>query len=389
MKMHFVFILFFGLLLPFFVKASPMRCENILDNSKEAWVWKPADSIFLGLRSNVHHFWEWTKQNNNFLPQKLLKFQGWVLGDAHLFNFAEVRLKDGSLKWSFNDLDDSGIGPFIFDFIRFASTVVTSGYQKAEFAELYKAYVDAINGKDYSKPEIVKALKEISDKKMEEYWSEFIDKIVDINTEKIYYGSRCIVCFTDGPQEMQNFVNTNLHYFEAFLPQFSEITDIAFRTKETGGSQGLVRVFISAKVDGEFVIYEFKPLVRPGLDYYQDQMDQKNRINGIMKLLWKDSVPTDYRYIKIADREFFMRVRLPKIFEFHDEDEFLAMSNKEQKEYLLYIANWMGKKHRDQINDPNLYFIELDKESTQTALENFMDQYIQEASVLNTNANKP
>jgi hypothetical protein len=383
-------ILFLVLIIPATLFASiDNKCESFFrsefsPNLKESWVWKPGDGIFMGLRSNVHHFWQWASQNKNLLPTRLLRFEGWVLGDAHLFNFAEVRQKDGSLKWSFNDLDDSGIGPFILDLVRYASTVKTSGYQKAEFVELYEAYVDAIRGEKYPKPKIVQSLREVTDTEMQTHLTDFVDKLINAETAKINYGIKCIVCFNDGPLPMQNFVNEHIHYFEAFLPQFAEITDVAFRTKETGGSQGQVRVFISAKVNNEFIVYEFKPLVRSGLDYYQEQVDQKKRINGIMKQLWKDSEATDYRYIQIGDREFFMRVRLPKVFEFHDPDEFLAMSKKDQKEYLLYIANWMGKKHRDQLDDAEGYLVELEKVSTQQTIEKFMEQYLGAAEKLNT-----
>jgi hypothetical protein len=360
-----------------------VRCELAIDEVQYPWVWKPANNLFVGLRSNVHHFWEWSAANKNLIPVDLLKFQGWVLGDAHLFNFAEVKLKDGSYKWSFNDLDDSGIGPFILDFMRFASTTKVSKYGGVDFLDLYHAYLDGVKSEEYKKPEIVKDLRDLSEKEAEKEWENHIEKIIDLETEKINYGIKSIVSFLDGPESMQAFINKHISGFEKVLPKGSKITDLAFRTKETGGSQGLVRVFLSAKVNDEFNIYEFKPLVRPGLDYYQKQVSQEERINGIMNFLWKDSVPADYRYIEVDGKEFFMRIRLPKLFEIHDEEEFLALSLKEQKEYLLFIANWMGKKHREQINDADDFSKELSKSETRVLLEEFMNKYLAEAKKLN------
>jgi hypothetical protein len=382
MKLLTVFLLVL-LIFAFPQSHAQLKCEFVLDDIKTPWVWKPADNLLLGLRSNVHHFWEWSKNNESLLAPSLLAFQGWVLGDAHLFNFAEVKLKDGTYKWSFNDLDDSGIGPFVLDLMRFASTVVASNYKRVNFNDLFEAYTEGVSGKNHKKPSIVKDLRKLAEKEAENKWDEFIDKIIDAETEKLIYGVKGIVSFADGPQEMQKFILAHVGQFQKVLPMDTMITDMAFRTKELGGSQGLVRVFLSAKEGKDFVIYEFKPLVRPGLDYYQDQIAQEQRIEGIMKFLWEDSVPEDYRYIKIAGREFFMRVRLPKLFELHDEEEFLAMKGSDQREYLLYIANWMGKKHREQINNSEAYEAELKRPQTERQLEVFLENYLGVVQKLN------
>jgi hypothetical protein len=374
------------MLLVFPKSYAEVRCELVLsDEANSRWEWKPAEGLLRGLRSNVHHFWEWSAANKDLLDSKLLSFKGWVLGDAHLFNFAEVRLKDGSYKWSFNDLDDSGIGPFILDLMRFAITVKASNYKTVSFEDLYEAYVDGVTGNAYSKPDIIKELREISEKDAENEWTDFIKKIIDFDTEKINYGIKSIISFFEGPKPLQNFVTEHLDQFKSFLAKGSVIKDLAFRIKVSGGSQGIPRVYIAAKVeDNEFIIYEFKPLVRPALDYYQKQSNNESRINNMMKWLWKDSIPTDYRYVKVEDREFFMRIRLPKLFELHDEEEFLALSAKEQKEYLLYIANWMGKKHSEQIANFVEYGEELNKPATVGQLEKFLVQYLAEAERLNS-----
>lgn len=357
-------------------------CEGIFSNIKNPWVWRPAKDMLLGLRSNVPHFWDWSAQNKALLSPVLLSFEGLVLGDPHLFNFGEVRLENG-YKWSLNDIDDSGVGPFILDLVRFASTVEASNYRIIEFKDIYLAYSDGISGKDYSRPKIVNSLRQLSKKDVDRKWDSFFEKLINLNTEKINYGIKDIISFDSGPDLLKKFISKHLDKFKNFFPKGSSITDLGFRAKDFGGSQGLVRLYIATKSDQGLSVYEFKPLVRPGLDYYQQQGSQELRVSSIINLLWKNSIYTDYRYIKIEDQEYFMRIRLPKLFKLHDEEEFVEMNTGEKKEYLSYIANWIGKKHRVQMSNAEKYSDELEKESTFGQLEFFLAQYLQDVKKIN------
>jgi hypothetical protein len=380
-KIQFWFL--FSMMMFFSKSYAEERCELVFNDFKTPWVWKSADGLLLGLRSNVHHFWEWSFKNKELLSSELIGFQGWLLGDAHLFNFAEIKLKGGGYKWSFNDLDDSGVGPFILDFIRFATTVKASNFITIDSKALYDAYVDGLVGNDYKKPNIVKKVQSLSKNGIIKFQKKFIKQMINLDTETVKTGMKNIVSFDEGPVAMQNFVTKNIKGFESVLPDGAKITDVTFRTKPSGGSQGLVRIFLSVKVEKEFLIYEFKPLVRAGLDYYQSQISQKYRINTIMDLLWKDVSPVDYGYVQIGGYDFFMRIRSPKVFEIHDEDQFLAMSVEDQKNYLLYIANWIGKKHREQLNSSESYGKELQKPESFELIEKFGNQYLTQTEKLN------
>lgn len=264
------------------------------------------------MRENNAAFWAQFQTSDS----PLLDFQGVVLGDAHLGNFSIRNWNKGPGEFRFDDFDDVGVAPFAIDFLRFAMTSEARNVG-VSFERLSKAYLDGLLARrDYDQP-LVRELapdSEAFDELVQDSW---------VTTKK--------------RREIENVLKVKIKRARSY-------------SKDTGGSQGLVRIRFELE-SGE--VLELKPLATAATSYLGASPDNFNRLEMAKKVIWKKQ--EEYPKLVVIDStEYQLREVLSKL---NRSSDFYS------KEMAIFIASRMGSIHRSQSSSKAyLDFITQDEE---------------------------
>jgi hypothetical protein len=348
--------------------------ENGLKNIKQS------DSLSQLFRANAAHYWSWVKQQD-----QTYNFNGLVMGDAHLGNmhpFPGFRGKDKKMVWRNIDLDDAGVGPFIYDFLHYVISIKL--IDKAfDISALTEAYIRGLLQTASTNSNSIKV-----PKALEEYLGltevEFREKQMDYIKRKTL---ESLFVLDQEPFEKYNAEKIGISA-EQIVNQVkniwgadTEVLDFATVKKEKGGSADLIRVYVLINLGSEPHIFEMKELVQTSLVRFQAQ---ENIVSNFLKARdYFEYNSKDLAIFSLNDKNFLFREKKTTLYDVPYE-----LKNKKDYEFFTELAIWgaftLGGWHSGQtesasyagaINSTNAAFLEF--------VTRLHDQYIAVLSATN------
>lgn len=278
---------------------------------------------FNRVRETAPHFWKWAKSHagEHFTRTELA--EGLAVGDAHILNFGYTFI-NGRYHFALEDIDDVGTAPLLLDFTRF---VVSSEALNSDIStyELLEAYADGLHGKQ---PSPIQKIKEEFDGRPT--WDT--EKLEELETLK-ESSSAVRALYSAVEKDLKSAL------------QVSKFDDVRVRIKDSGGSKGQVRFWVSIQENGETQVYEFKLLAAPATTAWGRQASPKSRFTNATKVYRRSS--KEFQIVETGKGSFYMRPRYDQPEPVEDLVEDYPKS-KRLKNYSLFVAQAMGIMHGQQ-----------------------------------------
>lgn len=345
------------------VWARGVSCREVLTRGSEP-VFKPVPGhLFLAFRSNANHFWAWARgQAPRFFSRRDLQQIGVVTGDPHIGNFGDIKTEHG-IRFGLIDLDDAGRGPLLLDGVKLISGLRLQG-TSARTEDFVDAYLDGLLKEDFEKPEFLK----------------FNDRDFDFKNNLFKYGEKSQIRgrFDREKRELQPFrsspafeegVQIALAKIRESFPQ-AELADLGLQVKTTGGSAGLTRIWMLVKIKDSYAVYELKEMAEPATRWISPQLSPQKRLDEVQNSYWKDS-SRHFQVVKTSTRDFWMRPRMKDQF---DAEE---LRPSDLKEYMGYLASYLGKKHRQQLDRRQIETWREDRDRLREAIGNMVSASVE------------
>jgi hypothetical protein len=353
--------------------AATRQCGAVFRNQSFEDLWRgQGKDLFMSIRENAPHYWAWAKEISAELPPALLA-KGIVAGDPHLLNFGDLYIKKEG-QFALVDLDDGGRAPFLFDIVRYL-VANRAAFVKVAQNELVDAYLLGLRLEKNKMPKRLRqALEEGSDN-FSKNRDDYIDSVTKgerFKKEKLHLED-----VQKASPERQRQINETIKVAKDLFAQ--EILDVGFKVKETGGSQGMLRIWILSKTKkGNLRIWELKECSEPAVAQFDSQLPQIQRLEQLKRLFWQAAEEANqYGVFKVGERYYLKRPRLhgqllrdlPSI----DEKEDVELAKKE----LIYAAYYLGSVHGSQ-KESLPYLQAIGSEfSLSSVLEILVNRYIQ------------
>lgn len=340
--------------------ASGRRCEMLFETSnvdtsrslRDLWRVVPG-SYFMSLRSNPRHYWALARQDAaRFLSRENLR-EGSVTGDPHLLNFGDSRVA-GERRFMLVDLDDGGRAPLALDFGRLA-LMSSVGPARVARADLIEAYVDGLRGDKWEKPEVLREALEVGRSEDQQRNENYIDRVAPRSADGRRRFDRSGDRFLEPgriSRELNELWMALKPGLEAALPP-GRTVDTAIRVKDSGGSMGQPRFWFlrerreSGRWTGEFQAFEFKSMGEPATSAWGPQASYLARMNAMVADYRHGLSDENYRLVRVDGHAFWLRERVRDGLDFKDETGLTRDQIDERREMQLYIANWLGRRHRE------------------------------------------
>jgi hypothetical protein len=330
---------------------APARA-NSPQNLAELWRVVPG-SYFMALRSNPRHYWGLARQDaQKFLSAENLR-EGAVTGDPHILNFGDSRVA-GERRLMLVDLDDGGRAPLSLDFGRLA-LMSSLGSSRVARADLIEAYVDGLRGDKWQKPDVLRGALEIGrgeDRRRNERYLDRIAPEAENGRRQLDRSGDRFVPPELVSREVSELLTELRPRLEAELPP-GRTLDTAIRIKDSGGSMGQPRFWFlrerraGGRWTGEFQVFEFKSMGEPATSAWGPQASVEARMRQMIRHYRHELSDENYKLVRIGGRAFWMRERVRDGLDFKDEVGLTRDEIEEKRDMQLYIANWLGRQHRD------------------------------------------
>lgn len=336
------------------------QCEVLFDATRssapqavaELWRVVPG-SYFMALRSNPRHYWGLARQDaHRFLSAENLR-EGAVTGDPHILNFGDSRVA-GERRFMLVDLDDGGRAPLSLDFGRLA-LMSSVGSSRVARADLIEAYVDGLRGDKWHKPDVLREALEIGrgeDRRRNERYLDRIAPQAENGRRQLDRSGDRFVPPELVSREVSELFTELRPRLEAALPP-GRTLDTAIRIKDSGGSMGQPRFWFlrerraEGRWTGEFQVFEFKSMGEPATSAWGPQASVESRMRQMIRHYRHELSDENYKLVRIDGRAFWMRERVRDGLDFKDEVGLTRDEIEEKRDMQLYIANWLGRQHRD------------------------------------------
>lgn len=308
---------------------------------------KYPDNLFMTLRSNVEHFWHYSKiQSQNPQFSDLYKYIGLGVGDFHMLNFADIELQNAQRTIGLVDIDDGGENiPLLID--------LTRGFIASELSPvkidpkiLWDSYLLGLNNQISPSKYIEKIKSKTNDdflKKQEKY----LKKMTSGNQ---FSDNSGLIPINQTDLTTQNLFAAMKETFKAEIKSINseyQILDFRYKTKSTGGSQGLPRFWaLLASKKNNLEIIEFKQLVAPGSRFFSNQKPESERFD-IIKNSFRPSknMRGTFKIVTKDGLNFLMRTRYKKFIDFDIDEDLDSEDQDDLIEFTKYIFNLMGQWH--------------------------------------------
>jgi hypothetical protein len=250
---------------------------------------------------------------------------GFCLGDAHPENFGFLEFP-GGVRYVFNDLDDSGPCPLLFDALRFFTAARLSGLKEKRLEAVIDEYMAVLSGQEPRR--LPKG-----------YWPDLAKKRRK-NLEKYSRGGRLVTrAGLSDPSRRER---------EAVVSAWRQLTelellDIKARAREGGGSGGLRRfwLLVRERSSRQLELLELKELAAPGTSFSgQPESDAVGPQNAARRI-WGEE-PVHFGLVQIDGKDFLLRSRTK------DDIELDGLKQGEREEVLRVQAGLMAAFHRGQ-----------------------------------------
>lgn len=349
-------------------------------------IWRSNNETeFLALRSNAPHYWAYMRKQSKKLESKELLVEGVVVGDAHIGNFGQVRLKNKSLDIRMIDFDDSGRGSLVLDLLRLWSSIKISPAE-LKSKDIWDAYLSGLRQEAVDTPKSVSRLNNLSEKEFDKLQDEYVDEVT--KKDKFIYNKETSLQSEDlAPAWLKRSIkiladnlSTNVSKnVSKNRDEKYEILDRAWYIKSTAGSQGMARVWllVKNKSNDQVRIIEFKQMADPATKYFEAQFEHSSRIDEAKEEYWpKQADESEFQVVSAGKAQFLRRTKyffpyqemIKKVLKKGGEKEFDLISE--------YVANLLGFWHGQQsVGKQLLRSIEANPEAAFEALKELEQQY--------------
>lgn len=316
-----------------------------------------ATDSFLFYRSFVDYFYLLVKKNEESLSTApLKKTEGLCVGDAHAENFGFVIDNNLASMFTHNDLDDSGVCPLVYDYLRMS----VSYYLYDNEAPLKEAFESYLSG--------LKRNSVIMPRPVEKMYLKSMEKGIAISEKKISNNK-----FIRKPEyqevSMEDF-NYIKNLVEKSLTDFNlTVLDIVATQKDSGGSAGLSRYEILAKYRADLIQLELKELATPSIYPVssKSEMGSFERISLALQFIHGAEYSRFYKVLSYQKKDFLLR---PNKFPNFVGVELSKNSLKENREVIHYEFYVMGLIHSSTMG-ANYYNAMLKNEKLKDDIEVF------------------
>lgn len=316
-----------------------------------------ANDSFLFYRSFVDYFYLLVKKNElNLSTASLKNTEGLCVGDAHAENFGFVIDNNLASMFTHNDLDDSGVCPLAYDYLRMSVSYYLYD-NEAPLKEALKAYLTGLKRSFLTMP-----------KPVEKMYLKSMEKSIAISEKKISNNK-----FIRKPEyqevspsdfkPIKNLVETNLATFNL------TVLDIVATQKDSGGSAGLSRYEVLAKYKNDLIQLELKELAAPSIYPVSSKnaMSALDRISLALNYIHGVEYSRFYKVLSYQAKDFLLR---PNKFPNFVGVELSKNSLKENREIIHYEFYVLGLIHSSTMS-PNYYDAMLKNEKLKDDIEVF------------------
>jgi hypothetical protein len=292
------------------------------------------------IRSNAPQYWGYMKRHADLQPvRKYLQYEGAVAGDPHLGNFGPIPVTTvqgrRAMRFVNIDFDDSGHGPFVLDYIRYAIAIKAQS-SDSKRRVLQEAYLAGLSGKAIAAPKQVQQYLAMKVSSYDEMASSYMTKHTIQSKFKLKPGS--IEPYT------AKIKPAAIH---ALFPH-AKVMDLACRVEARGGSENDIRIWALVEDrDGLRRIMELKQYAAPGVGSYRPQPAVKQWLAEIRSAFWPGLTGAEYDLITLGGKLFWIRekrvclINIPYTKQSkHDRDFVVALA--------AYDANILGLAHGTQ-----------------------------------------
>ncbi|QDK44448.1 hypothetical protein DOM22_04385 [Bdellovibrio sp. ZAP7] len=301
--------------------------------------WHHESGLFNAFRANAPHYWNWLKQQSS----AMLAVQGVVVGDPHIQNFGDVQLADGGREFTLIDIDDGGgNAPFAGDLIRYAAGNQVSPF-KIPLSQIFEAYLSGLQGQALEEPEVLQESIAHTDADYFKRQAKYLNKM----TEQNHFSSKAkLTPVNQAPDSVQKLFQNSQAVFESAMSGY-QILDTGYKTKFSGGSQGLPRFWYLIQRNQERYIVEFKLEAQAATSFYSNQGEPEQRFPYVAQVYRPTrAVYGPYKIVTTPGGQFLMRARFDAYLDFEAADDEHSIQDGEKMS--LYIANRLGRWHGQQ-----------------------------------------
>ncbi|UYL07276.1 DUF2252 family protein [Bdellovibrio sp. SKB1291214] len=308
--------------------------------------WHHEEGLFNAFRANAPHYWNWLKAQSS----PILAPAGVVVGDPHILNFGDVQMSSGGREFALIDIDDGGPNaPLAGDLIRYAAGNQVSPFH-VSLQNIFDAYIQGLQGQRMNEPEILLSALSHSDTDYHKRQNKYLSKMTEQNR---FSAKAKLTPIAQAGPDIQELFQKSRAAFEAALAGYL-ILDTGYKTKLSGGSQGLPRFWYLIQKNQDRYIIEFKFQEKAATSFYSEQGAPDQRFPYIAQIYRPSRAAYGpYNIVTSGGGQFLMRARLSAYLDFDsDNDDDHNVSDGQKMS--LYIANRLGLWHGQQTAGKNL-----------------------------------
>lgn len=323
-----------------------------------------AKNSFHFVRSFVDYFYRLIAQNRDELSfvRNFSRFTGKCVGDAHAENFGFLLQRDGTSKFTMNDIDDFGPCPVALDLYRFMMSSSLFDPTLDQNA-IFVSYLKGLRGESVAMPNTVETLRATS-----------LSRGPALNPKKVVNLKFARdASNTDVDASTASFLTRSI----LTLHPAAQVLDLVKTEKVGGGSGGLTRYQVLIKESSHVWHLEAKEQIRPAIYPVATSVlpDIRTKISEAIQVEQGPQTFSLYDYLNIQGKEMFVRPIL-----WGNVGVSLGSNSAENFENMEFEAYTLGQIHRLTVTNVDHYVKTLettDFESLKndvTAMAQFMDQ---------------
>lgn len=294
-------------------------------------------------RSFVRYYYSVMKKNPSLITEldSLKNYKGVVSGDPHVENFGFLVDKDHKAHFGFNDFDDADNSVLSLDLLRhFASALLVKPNLSVD--TYFKTYKQALGIKLKSFPETLAEMKRKAEKK----GHRLSEDDVDIDGKTFLKYKKVVLKMSD---EETTIVQKKLQtLLQKEIDSSVIVHEIYKRTKDSGGSAGLVRFQILLSIKGKLQWLELKELTVPATVYYYaiKTRIKNDRLELIKNHLLPAEVKDEFSLVNFQGKSYMAAY----IWDGEIGLDFQEIDESAWEEIILLEVKFLGYLHGKTLN---------------------------------------
>lgn len=298
-------------------------------------------------RSFVRYYYSVLKKNPDYIStlSSLKNFSGPVSGDPHVENFGFLVDKNHRAHFSFNDFDDADNSVLSLDLLRhLVSTLMIKPDIKLEL--YFKHYLRGLDGTQEDFPDELIDMK----KKAEKKGHRLSEDEVNIEDKEFLKYKQVVIKMTDSENQVLTAKLEKLLQKE--IDPTLKINELYKRTKDSGGSAGLIRYQLLITVKNRLLWLEMKEFTKPATSYYytKSKKVKSERLQLIKDNLLPMAVRDEFGLITFEGKSYMTCY----IWDGEKGVDFQGIEESIWDEIILLEVQFIGYLHGKSINKQTL-----------------------------------